>query len=52
MLPNKVHIYAVVCILLAFLNASQSAVLIADYSMSRMIELIARKPFCKLHTDR
>lgn len=29
-----------------------AAVLIADYSMSRMVELIAKRPFCKLHTDR
>lgn len=49
---HKLQIFVVVCILFAFLNPIQPAVLIADYTMSRMIELIARKPFCKLHTDR
>lgn len=32
--------------------AVDSAVYISDLSMSRMIELMAKRPFCKLHTDR
>ncbi|CAH0548740.1 unnamed protein product [Brassicogethes aeneus] len=31
---------------------SCSTVLIADYGMSKMIELTTRKPFCLIHTDR
>lgn len=34
------------------LTAVDSAVYISDLSMSRMIELMAKRPFCKLHTDR
>lgn len=33
-------------------GSADAAVLIADYTMSRMVELIAKRPFCKLHTDR
>ena len=39
-------------ILINLQHKIQCAVLIADFSMSRMIELSARKPFCRLHTDR
>lgn len=48
--PWRIAVY--LCVLLALAGSCQSAVLIADYSMSRMIELIAKRPFCKLHTDR
>lgn len=29
-----------------------SSVLIADFAMSRMIELFSKRPYCKLHSDR
>lgn len=31
---------------------SGSAVLISDMTMSVMVELSSRHPFCKMHTDR
>lgn len=34
------------------LSSAESAVYISDLSMSRMIELMAKSPFCKLHIDR
>ncbi|XP_055374843.1 phospholipase A2 phaiodactylipin [Condylostylus longicornis] len=33
-------------------DVNSSAVLIADFTMSRMIELSSRPPFCKVHHDR
>lgn len=39
-------------VLLSQLLPIKSAVLIADFRMSRMIEMTARQPLCKLYTDR
>lgn len=43
----------IICLFLIYTcSNTQSAVLIADFSMTRMIELFAQRPYCKLHTDR
>lgn len=41
----------VVCLLLMH-GYADSSVLIADFAMSRMIELFSKRPYCKLHSDR
>ncbi len=43
----------IICLFLIYTTSNtESAVLIADFSMTRMIELFAKRPYCKLHTDR
>lgn len=43
----------IICLFLIYTSSeTESAVLIADFSMTRMIELFAKRPYCKLHTDR
>ncbi|XP_037049791.1 acidic phospholipase A2 PA4 isoform X1 [Bradysia coprophila] len=43
----------ILCLCLIYTSSeTESAVLIADFSMTRMIELFAKRPYCKVHTDR
>lgn len=37
---------------LLIFGPSDGTVLISDHTMSRMVELTTRPPFCHLHTDR
>lgn len=39
-------------ILLALLNLVGGSIFVSDVKMNKMIELNARKPHCRLHTDR
>lgn len=39
-------------IILMIIPHTLSNVLIADYTMSRMIELTSKSPYCILHSDR
>ncbi|KAG4077400.1 hypothetical protein HA402_009801 [Bradysia odoriphaga] len=43
----------ILCLCLIYTSfETEAAVLIADFSMTRMIELFAKQPYCKVHTDR
>lgn len=44
--------FVIALLLIYTTSVTESAVLIADFSMTRMIELFAKRPYCKLHTDR
>ncbi|XP_050075211.1 phospholipase A2 hemilipin isoform X1 [Anopheles maculipalpis] len=50
--------FRVACCLLLLTNLSQrtqvsaSSVLVADFRMTRMVELSSRPPYCKIHSDR
>lgn len=37
---------------MTLMHQVHGGVLIADFQMSRMIELQSRQPYCRLHTDR
>jgi hypothetical protein len=46
------RVFAVICQLIMYVVYVESSVFISDVKMEKMIELTAKKPHCRLHTDR